>query len=161
MRDASPSPRVAPPWQDELLFEPLRDPMCREAFGVDFYVLFPTMVTSPVFARAIWEQRTSSYPSIVRTFLQTRDCVWYLLVQLNLVGFKDVPPDAKMRRQFYTTLTQLGELEAAERRSRHFADVHAAPPLESCSHHAPDPSAAHASQCAAGHCAARDARHLP
>ena len=109
--------------QAELLFEPQADPQCREAFGVDSYVLFPTMITSPVFATALWEQRTSSYPSVIRTFLQTRDCMWYLLVQLNLVGERDQPPEPELRRRFLSTVTRLAELEAAERRSRHFQDA--------------------------------------
>mgnify|MGYP004228004311 FL=1 len=46
----------------------------------------------PTLTRPIWEQRTSSYPSVVRCLLQTRDMVWYLLVQLDLVGDEGAPP---------------------------------------------------------------------
>ena len=108
--------------RDELLFEPLRDPLVREAFGVDSYVLFPTMLTSPVFSKDIWQQRQSSFPSVVRTLLQARDCTWYLLVQLNLVGERDQPPDAGVRRKFLSTVTRLAELEKAEHATRRMGD---------------------------------------
>ena len=108
--------------RDELLFEPLREPLVREAFGVDSYVLFPTMLTSPVFSKHIWEQRQSSFPSVVRTLLQARDCTWYLLVQLNLVGERDQPPDAGVRRKFLSTVTRLAELEKAEHATRRMGD---------------------------------------
>ena len=112
------------------------------------YVLFPAMLTSPVFSRHIWEQRTSSYPSVVRSLLQTRDLLWFLLLQLGLVRLADSQgapnpkqpnpnptltpspnpklhptqgaplPIEELRRRFLGTLTRLAELEAAERRSR-------------------------------------------
>ena len=37
--------------QDELLFVELRGPEVEQAFGAEAYVLFPTMLTSPVFSR--------------------------------------------------------------------------------------------------------------
>ena len=36
---------------DELLFVELRGPQVMQAFGAEVYVLFPTMLTSPVFSR--------------------------------------------------------------------------------------------------------------
>ena len=131
--------------QDELLFVELRGKQVEQAFGVEVYVLFPAMLTSPVFSRRIWEQRTSSYPSVVRSLLQTRDLLWFLLLQLGLVRLADSEgkpnpkpnpnpnptpnpkpnptkgaplPIEELRRRFLGTLTRLAELEAAERRSR-------------------------------------------
>ena len=58
--------------------------------------------------------------------MQTRDMVWHLLVQLDLVvelvgplarGDQGAPP-AELRYRFLATVTRLAELEAAERRSR-------------------------------------------
>ena len=52
----------------------------------------PNPDLNPTLTRPIWEQHTSSYPSVVRCLLQTRDMVWYLLVQLDLVGDEGAPP---------------------------------------------------------------------
>jgi hypothetical protein len=82
------------------------------------YVLFPTMLTSPVFSKSIWEQRTSSYPSVLRCLLQTRDMIWYLLVQLDLVR----DSSRRSRQRFLKTITRLAELEATEHRFRQSTD---------------------------------------
>lgn len=94
--------------RDELVFEFLGEGSgCEAFFGTAEYVLYPTMLTSPVFTAAAWQPRrsTTAYPSFTRTLLQTRDLLVWLCVKLGLVA-------TERRRELMEVLTGLAQLYA-------------------------------------------------
>ena len=85
-------------------------------FGVPEYVVYPSMLTSPVFtllvARGVFG---TSYPSFARTLRQTRDLTVWLLVTLGAVRMGE-------RQQLVTTLSELAYAEAKLRARRRRGD---------------------------------------
>ena len=59
--------------RDDLLFSVLRGPQCEAFFGVPEYVVFPTMLTSPVFDHKAWGSDLSCFAPAKPTLLQTCD----------------------------------------------------------------------------------------
>ena len=85
-------------------------------FGVPEYVIYPSMLTSPVFtllvARGVFR---TSYPSFARTLRQTRDLTVWLLVTLGAVRMGE-------RQQLVSALSELAYTEAKLRARRRRGD---------------------------------------
>ena len=69
------------------------------------YVLFPTMLTSPVFTATVWQQGKRAYPSFERTLMQTRDLMVWLCVKLGLI-------EMESRHELMQVFTGLAGLHA-------------------------------------------------
>ena len=82
------------------------------------YLLLPTCMSAPVFTSAIWQQGFTTYPSVMRVLMQTRDLTWYLLVQLGMVK-----NDTHTRRRFMATVTNFADAEDGERQLRRAGDA--------------------------------------
>eukprot|EP00966_Prymnesium_polylepis_P034698 806651-Prymnesium_polylepis.1 len=76
------------------------------------------MMCAPVFRAPLWQQGYTSYPSVMRVLLQTRDLTWYLLVQLGMVR-----NDAHTRRRFMAAVTHFADAEDSERENRRTGDA--------------------------------------
>jgi len=86
-------------------------------FGVPEYVIYPSMLSSPVFtllvARGVFR---TSYPSFARTLRQTRDLTVWLLITLGAVRVGE-------RQQLVSALSELAYTEAKLRARRRRGDA--------------------------------------
>jgi hypothetical protein len=55
-------------------------------FGVPEYLIFPTMISSPVFTDKVLQDGAYEYPSFKRTYIQLRDLLIFLAATLGLVA---------------------------------------------------------------------------
>ena len=73
--------------RDDLLFVSLSRPEHRSFFGVPEYLIFPSMMSAPVFYSRLWHRGLSHmYPHTTRVVLQTRDLTCWLLVALGITS---------------------------------------------------------------------------
>jgi len=100
-----PSLRLATPCPPLQVFSFVEGADCEEFFGTPEYVLFPTMLTSPVFTATVWQHGKRAYPSFERTLLQTRDLMVWLCVKLGLIEMED-------RHELMEVMTGLANLQA-------------------------------------------------
>ncbi|KAL1498897.1 hypothetical protein AB1Y20_013419 [Prymnesium parvum] len=79
--------------RDELIFFALREPEHVAVFGTPEYLVFPTMLTAPVFDTHPWNRgHFTRYQHTVRTMLQTRDLFAWLLITLGVVEKRELGP---------------------------------------------------------------------
>ena len=99
----------------QLLFSWITGAECNEFFGVPEYVIFPPMITSPVFLATVWRNGKRVYSSFEKTLLQTRDLAVWLAMQMRLVPYdEEEGPEAAVqaRRELMQSLTVLADLHA-------------------------------------------------
>ena len=75
--------------RNELLFFALEGEQCESFFGVPEYVIFPTMLSSPVFDSKSWEQNLAHFPAALPALQQTCDLVVWLLECIGLTHESD------------------------------------------------------------------------
>ena len=89
--------------RDELLFRVLSGPHIEAFFGVPEYIVFPTMLTSPVFDSKSWGTGLKSFTPALPSLYQTCDLVCWLIVTLGLTPERD-------RKQLLGVLHELAGL---------------------------------------------------
>ena len=75
--------------ESDLLFSVLRGDEIEAFFGAPEYIIFPTMITSPVFDHKSWGSDLSLFAPAKPALLQTCDLICWLLVALGLTPEAD------------------------------------------------------------------------
>ena len=101
----------------DLLFRFIGGTSARAFFGVGEYVLYPPMLSSPVYtSRVVHGSFTSTYPHFHRALRQLRDVLCFLLVQVGVV-------DAAQARELVQVLTRLARTAGKLRSQRRQGDA--------------------------------------
>ena len=69
----------------ELLFNSIGGEQVEAFFGVPEYVIFPTMLTGPVFCTKVLQSSYHDFPSFERTYSQLRDLLVFIATSLGMV----------------------------------------------------------------------------
>ena len=83
----------------ELLFYSLGGEQCERFFGVPEYVIFPTMLTGPVFHTTVLKGGFHDFPSFERTYEQLRDLLLYMGANLGMISQTQLPSVLKACNQ--------------------------------------------------------------
>ena len=75
--------------RDDMLFSSLQGQQVQEFFGVPEYIIFPTMISSPVFDSKAWTSELRHFRPAEPSMQQSCDLVCWLLVALGLTDAKD------------------------------------------------------------------------
>ena len=89
----------------ELLFNSLGGEQCVAFFGVPEYIIFPTMLTGPVFCTKVLTNSYHDYPSFERTHAQTRDLLCFLAAALGMVRTPATPAAKVSHRSAHALLS--------------------------------------------------------